>query len=58
VRSLTVYQAGTKPIAIMIKGDIVEYETLLLTFWFERTLKTLEGRVFIVIEKHASGVPD
>tara|TARA_B100000519_G_C14249478_1_gene441663 strand:+ start:1030 stop:1158 length:129 start_codon:yes stop_codon:yes gene_type:complete len=42
----------------MIKGDIVEYETLLLTFWFERTLKTLEGRVFIVIEKHASGVPD
>lgn len=42
----------------MIKGDIVEYETLLFTFWVERTLKSLEGIAFIVIEKHASGVLD
>ena len=42
----------------MIKGDIVEYETLLFTFWVERTLKSLEDVAFIVIEKHVSGVPD
>jgi hypothetical protein len=42
----------------MIKGDIVEYETLLFTFWVERTLKSLEAVAFIVIEKRARGVPD